>query len=313
LVCATLCLAAALSATSQPSSAQTQPPPTQAPSFRTGVDLVSLNVTVTEGAGTRFVSGLTERDFSVYEDGVKQEVTYFTGTKLPIALALLLDTSASMDSKLPTAQIAAIEFARRLRPQDLAEVIDFDLRVTILQGFTNNFGALEQAIHKTSAGGSTALYNAIYVALKDLKKTLAKDTDEIRRQAIVVLSDGADTASGLGFDEVLDEAKRSATAVYTINLEATDNSPVAKGFNEAAYQLRQFAQETGGRAFFPKKVSDLTGVYGQISDELSSQYTLGYTSKNTKRDGAWRRVVVRVEPPNVARTKQGYFAPTVAK
>jgi len=307
---ATAGLMAALAATSQPSSAQA---PTQAPSFRSGVDLVSLNVTVTEGASTRLVTGLTESDFSVYEDGVKQDVTYFTGTKLPIALALLLDTSASMDNKLPTAQKAAIEFARRLRPQDLAEVIDFDLRVTILQEFTNDLSSLEQAIHRTSSGGSTALYNAIYVALKDLKKAVAKDTEEIRRQAIVVLSDGADTASLLGFDEVLDLAKRSDTALYTINLEATDNAPLAKGFNEAAYQMRQFAQETGGRAFFPKQIADLTGVYGQISDELSSQYTLGYTSRNTKRDGAWRRVVVRVESPNVARTKQGYFGPTISR
>ncbi|MGB7217663.1 MAG: VWA domain-containing protein [Vicinamibacterales bacterium] len=310
IIAATVGLVTALSAASRPSSAQA---PTQAPSFRSGVDLVSLNVTVTEGASTRFVTGLTESDFSVYEDGVKQDVTYFTGTKLPIALALLVDTSASMDSKLPTAQKAAIEFARRLRPQDLAEVIDFDLRVTILQGFTNDLRALEQAIHRTSAGGSTALYNAIYVALKDLKKAVGQDTEEIRRQAIVVLSDGADTASLLGFDEVLDLARRSATAVYTINLEGTDNAPMPRGFNEAAYQMRQFAQETGGRAFFPKEISDLTGVYAQISDELSSQYTLGYTSKNAKRDGAWRRVVVRVEPPNVARTKQGYFAPTVVK
>ncbi len=301
-------LTTALAAQGTPSPAQGQ---AQVPSFRTSVDLVSLNVTVTEGASVRFVGGLKQDDFSVYEDGVKQDVTFFTGTNLPIALALLVDTSASMESKLPTAQEAAVGFSRRLRKLDLAEVIDFDLRVVVLQGFTNNVAALEQAIRKTSAGGSTALYNAIYVALKDLKKAVAKNTDEIRRQAVIVLSDGEDTASLLGFDEVLDLAKRSDTAIYAISLEGTDNSPTAKGFNEAAYQMRQFAQETGGRSFFPKAISDLAGVYSQISDELSSQYTVGYASKNTKRDGTWRRVVVRVDQPNVTvRTKQGYFAPT---
>jgi Ca-activated chloride channel family protein len=281
---------------------------TQVPSFRGGVDLVSLNVTVTEGASTRFVAGLTQDHFSVYEDGVRQDISYFSGVNLPIALALLVDTSASMEGRLPVAQEAAIGFARRLRPQDLAEVIDFDLRTVILQGFTSDVGALERAIRRASAGGSTFLYNAIYVALKDLKKVVSDSPDEIRRQAIIVLSDGEDTGSLLGFDEVLDLARRSDTAIYTISLEGSDSS--ARSFNEAGFVMRQFAQETGGRAFFPRAISDLAGVYEQIADELSSQYSLGYTSKNTRRDGLWRRIVVRVDQPNaVPRTKQGYFAP----
>src|SRR6185295_13507487 len=153
-----------------------QPPP-QVP-FRAGVDLVSLNVTVSDGTG-KYITDLTAEDFSVFEDGVKQDVTFFNRTNLPIALALLLDTSASMDIKLPTAQEAAIGFARRLRAQDLAEVIDFDSRVVVLAPFTNGVSDLEQAIHKTSAGGSTSLYNAVYIALKDLKKAVARNTEEI--------------------------------------------------------------------------------------------------------------------------------------
>jgi len=147
-----------------------QPPP-QVP-FRAGVDLVSLNVTVSDGTG-KYITDLTAEDFTVFEDGVKQDVTFFNRTHLPIALSLLLDTSASMESKLPTAQEAAIGFARRLRPQDLAEVVDFDSRVVVLQNFTSNAADLENAIHKTSAGGSTSLYNAVYIALKDLKKVVA--------------------------------------------------------------------------------------------------------------------------------------------
>ena len=181
--------AVAIAAAIRIASAQAPAPqPPQAP-FRSAVDLVSLNVTVTEG-GARYITDLTQQDFSVFEDGVKQDVTFFNRTNLPIALALLLDTSASMDSKLPTAQEAAVGFARRLQPQDLAEVIDFDSRVIILQNFTNSAPELESAIKKTSAGGSTSLYNAVYIALKDLKKVVAKNTEEIRRQAIVVLSDG---------------------------------------------------------------------------------------------------------------------------
>jgi Ca-activated chloride channel family protein len=302
-------VAAAIAATLQIAAAQTPQPP-QVP-FRAGVDLVSLNVTVTEGT-TRYVTDLTADDFSVFEDGVKQDVTFFNRTNLPIALALLLDTSASMDSKLPTAQEAAIGFARRLRPQDLAEVIDFDSRVIVLQNFTNSAPELEVAIKKTSAGGSTSLYNAVYIALKDLKKAVAKNTEEIHRQAIVVLSDGEDTSSLLPFEEVLDLAKRSETAIYAIGLRAPDGpGTTTKGFKEAEFVLRQFAQETGARSFFPSQLAELAGVYGQISDELSSQYTVGYTSRNPKRDGSWRRVVVRVNRPNLtSRTKLGYFAPT---
>jgi len=285
-------------------------PPKQQPSFRAGVDLVSLNVTVNDGP--RYVTDLTREDFSVFEDGVKQDVTFFNKANLPIALALLLDTSASMETKLPTAQEAAIGFAKKLRAQDLAEVIDFDSRVSVLQNFTNSAPELEQAIRKTSAGGSTSLYNAVYIALKDLKKVVAKNVDEIRRQAIVVLSDGEDTSSLLPFEEVLDLAKRSETAIYAIGLRVPElGGSGTRGFKEAEFVLRQFSQETGGRAFFPNQLSDLNGVYGQIADELSSQYTVGYTSRNPKRDGSWRRVIVRVNRPNLAaRTKQGYFAPT---
>jgi Ca-activated chloride channel family protein len=293
-----------------PAQQQQQPPAPQVP-FRAGVELVSLNVTVTDGT-QKYVTDLAPEDFQVYEDGVKQEVTFFNKTNLPIALALLLDTSASMESKLPTAQEAAIGFAKKLRAQDLAEVIDFDSRVVVLQNFSNALSDLEQAIHKTSAGGSTSLYNAVYIALKDLKKVVARNTEEIRRQAIIVLSDGEDTSSLLPFEEVLDLAKRSETAIYSIGLRTPDGpGTTTKGFKEAEFVLRQFSQETGGRAFFPSQLSDLAGVYGQIADELSSQYTVGYTSRNPKRDGSWRRIVVRVNRPSLtARTKLGYFAPT---
>jgi VWFA-related protein len=111
------------------------------------------------------------------------------------------------------------------------------------------------------------------------------------------------------FDDILDRVKRAETAVYTIGLRSSDE-PSSRGFNEAEFELRQFAQQTGGRAFFPRQIGDLAGVYGEISDELSSQYTLGYTSKNQRRDGLWRNIVVRVNRPNIAppRTKLGYFA-----
>jgi Ca-activated chloride channel homolog len=283
-------------------------PVQQRPSFRTGVELVSLNVTVTEPSG-RYVTDLSPEQFSIFEDGVKQDVTFFSRANLPIALALLLDTSASMEDRMATAQEAAAGFARRLRPQDLGELIDFDREVKVLQGFTSDRDALEQAIRRTTAGGSTSLYNAVYISLKELKKTRATSEEDIRRQALVVLSDGEDTSSLVTYDQVLDLAKRSETVIYSIGLR-TQEEMLSKAFKEADFVLRQLAQETGGRVFFPARLEDLSGAYTLIADELANQYSLGYLSKNTKRDGAWRRIAVRVTREGVtARTKQGYFGP----
>jgi Ca-activated chloride channel family protein len=285
----------------------------QIPSFKATIDVVSLNVTVTEaGVGTpRYITDLTQSDFEVYEDGVKQDISVFNKTNSPIALTLLIDSSASMESKLQTAQEAAIGFVRKLRRQDLAEVIDFDDRAVVSEAFTNDVPKLEHAIRLTSAGGPTAMFQALYIALSEFKKLKRTDTstEAPRRQAVVVLSDGQDTTSLFSFDDILDIVKRSETAVYTIGLRNVDE-PSSAGFKEGDFFLRQFAQQTGGRAFFPAHLSDLSNVYGEISDELSSQYTLGYSSKNQRHDGTWRRVVVRVTRPNTVapRTKQGYFA-----
>ena len=276
--------------------------------FRATIDVVSLNITVVDGE-SHYVTDLSESDFSVFEDGAKQELIFFNRTSLPIALSLLIDTSASMENRLQIAQEAAIGFAKKLRPQDFAQVVDFDSRVDITQDFTNNVPDLERAIRSTTAGGSTALHNAIYISLKELAKLKAKTHDEVRRRAIIVLSDGEDTSSLVTYEEVLDLAKRSETALYTIGLQPRE-APTSKGFREAEFVLRQLAQETGGRAFFITRVEDLKDVYGQISDELSSQYTVGYAPKNGRRDGAWRRVAVQIARAGaVARTKRGYYAP----
>jgi Ca-activated chloride channel family protein len=287
----------------------TTPPATeQRPAFRAGIDIVSLNVTVTDGTG-RYVTDLTQSDFLVFENGVNQPITIFSRRENPIALSLLLDSSASMEHKLPTLQVAASEFVRRLKPADLAQVIDFDSNVTIRQAFTGNQGDLERGIQRMAAGGSTALYNAIYVALSQLKKVRVDSDEEPRRQALIVFSDGEDTSSLNTFDDVLEMTKRSETAIYTIGLR--DRRSQAAGFRSSEFVLRQLAHETGGRSFFPSTIADLSAVYGQIADELSSQYSIGYVSNNPRRDGAWRPIIVQVSRPSVtSRTKRGYYAPT---
>lgn len=277
--------------------------------FKSGTDLVLLNVTVTDGAG-HLVSGLAQEEFQVYEDGVLQTVSNFSRDPLPIALSIALDTSTSMERKLPVAQEAAAGFARRLTSKDVAQIIDFDSQAQILQTFTNDKAALEQAIRRTQAGGSTSLYNALYTALTELKGMRGQTQGDVRRQAIVALSDGEDTSSLVTFDDVLDLAKRSEVAVYSIGLREKGDPAMSGKWNEADYILRTLAQETGGRPYFVDDVSQLPAIYSQIADELANQYSVGYVSKNPKRDGVWRKINVRVTRPNTAaRTKAGYFAP----
>ena len=303
-----LATALALTALGAVTAAQQDRPQPQTPAFRAGIDIVSLNVTVTDGVN-HYVTDLEEPDFQIFEDGVRQEISFFSRRQQPVALSLLLDSSASMDDKLATLQTAAGNFVRRLRPNDIAQVIDFDSRVDVRQTFTGNQTDLLTAIDRTAVGGSTSLHNAVYIALKELRKVRAVTEQDIRRQALVVFSDGEDTSSLVSFDEVLDLAKRSETSIYAIALRGPDVQQ--KGFKEAEFVMKTLALETGGRSFFPARIDDLSGVYSQIADELASQYTVGYVSKNPRRDGAWRRIDARVTRQNAtARTKRGYYAPT---
>ena len=211
----------------------------QAPKLRSGVELVSLNVSVT--AEGKYVTDLEQDEFEVFEDGAKQNVTFFSRKQQPIALAILLDTSNSMEDKLKTAQEAAVGFAKRLTIDDLAQVIDFSSQVRIIQGFTNDAGALERAIRGTNADSSTALYNAIYISLKELQEDQAAEGEEMPapgdRQ---VLSDGDDTSSLLPYEEVLDLAKRSETAIYTIGLQQFERP---RRFKEAGVHLNNWRRK----------------------------------------------------------------------
>ena len=289
---------------------QAQTPPIQAgTTFRSGVDLVALNVTVTDPSN-RYITDLVADDFLVFENGVRQDIGYFSRTSLSLSVSLLLDSSASMEDKMRTTQEAASGFVQNLRPQDQAQVIDFDSRVNVLAPFTSSKADLEKAIASTVPGGSTSLYTAVYIALRELKKTEKRGVEDLRRRAVIVLSDGEDTSSLVSYEEVLELAKRSETAVYAIGIRSKDTTGAGKGYGQADFALRQLTTQTGGRVFFPSTVDELKAIYALISQELSSQYLVGYTSSNQKRDGAWRRINVRTPRPGAtARTRMGYYAP----
>ena len=293
-------------------AARAQAPPrnTQRPPvFGAGIEVINLNVSVTDGRG-RYVTDLVKNDFSVFEDGVRQDLSIFSHEDIPISLVLMLDTSASMDEKLATARAAAIRFVGTLRPQDNAQIMQFNDRTTILQDFVADHPKLEAAIQRTEAAGPTALHNALYVALKELERQ--KTQGELRRRAIVLLSDGEDTASLVSDDQVLDLARKTEINIYAISLRPRhmpDRNQVK--FSQAAHLLTALTQETGGQVHFPNSLSELDAVYDRIAEELRTQYSLGYVSNNPRRDGKWRRIVVRTpERSNVMiRHKLGYYAP----
>ncbi len=273
--------------------------------FRVTVDLISLNVTVTDNRD-RFVTDLLEEDFSIYEDGITQEVSVFSREDLPIRMVLLIDTSASMDDKMSFAQSAAVNFVQEMKDDDLTEVVEFGSKPHVLQPFTADLEKLNRAIRMTQAGGTTQLYNALYISLKGLSRR----RQDIRRQAIVVLSDGEDTSSLVTFERVMELAKETDVTIYTISLRRQGGRR-SRAFSEAEFVLKKLAEETGGQWFFPERIEELTDVYARIATELKNQYNIGYVSNNPKRDGSWRRVVVQTTYPNLrVRTKLGYYAPT---
>jgi VWFA-related protein len=277
--------------------------------FRSAVDLVSLNVIVTDNHD-RFVTGLAEKDFAVFEDGVPQNVTYFARTDVPLDLAILLDLSSSMSDKLATVQEAAVGFASHLRPGDRVTIVGVKDTARVLHDLDGDVAGACEAIRRTMASGGTALYNGLYTTIKQMQKVHTADGGEIRRQAIAVLTDGDDTTSIVTYDDVLALAKQAGIAIYTITLKSQYPSALLRAIHdssEADFAMKALAQETGARSFFPTDISQLAGVYSSITNELASQYALGYTSTNPKRDGAFRRIFVRVDEPNVrVRTRSGY-------
>lgn len=298
------CLGSALAAGF--AAPQTRPSP--APPFRGGVDLVPLTVTVTDRQ-RRFIRDLSPEDFVILEDGRPQHVSFFTRANLPLRIVVVLDSSASMEGALSTVHEAATEFVRGLRPQDSGEVVDFDTRVRILEPFTNDRDALEKAIRSTRADGTTALHDAVFLSLQELNALpAAAPNDWPDRHAIVLLSDGDDTSSLTSFDAVLDLANRSDTAIYAIGLGERDAAGHLAKY-DAEFTLRRLANESGGRAFFPTDIREIGAVYDDITRELASQYAIAYASTNSRRDGRWRNISVRMADRGLdARTRPGYYA-----
>jgi Ca-activated chloride channel homolog len=281
--------------------------------FRSGVALVPLTVTVTDGRG-EYVNDLSRHHFTVLEDGVPQSLAFFASEPVPVDLALVLDVSGSMRQHLPIVRRAASGLIRSLRAGDRVTVAALDNSITVVQPLTDDLVRADGATREMAANGKTALYDGLYVMLGEIQQERRRRSD-VRRQAMVVLSDGLDTASHLGFDDVMSLAQRVGVSIYVVAVpgpranrqRAEQDADVLK----AGFELRALARQAGGRAFFPQSMRDLPEVYGDIARELANQYELAYLPSASVGDGAFRRVTVRVHNA-VARTRSGYVASATA-
>jgi Ca-activated chloride channel family protein len=220
-----------------------------------------------------------------------------------------------MTDKMDVVHEAAAGFLKTMKQGDRGAVVAFADGVDIVQTLTDDRHLLEQGIRRTVARGATSLHNAIYIALKEFGRGARQDGD-VRRQAIAVLSDGEDTSSLVGFDDVLELARKSGVSIYPIVLQSRYAAAKATSvgqrrfYSEAEYSMRILAQETGAQAYFPLQIFELKGIYASIAQELSSQYSLAYSPNNARADGRFRKILVRIDsrPDLKLRTRTGYTA-----
>jgi VWFA-related protein len=276
--------------------------------FRSGTELVPLQVAVVDRS-RRYVPDLRVEDFAVFEEGVRQDVTLFAAATAPLDVMLLLDTSFSMVQRMAVTQEAAVNFVRALREGDRAAVVPFNQVVRVTQPLTDDLARVENAIRATFPSGGTAVYEAVYIALRELTRA-RRDAEQLRRQALVVLTDGLDNSSHVALADVRNEARRGTVTVYTIVPPAGAGESVPRNRPLPLFDLRALAEETGGRTFVPARFEDLESTYREIAEELSQQYWLAYVP--SVRTEGFRRVSVRVatRPELSARTRSGYEAGT---
>lgn len=266
---------------------------------RVEADLVVLNVTVTDGEG-KYVHKMGRRDFKVFEDGIEQSINTFVAEENAFAVAILLDTSGSMETQMSLARAAAIRFIDRLRPEDVAAFYHFGSKVERLQDYLNGRD-LPQMAYDLRAKGQTRLHDAIAEAAQDLSKR-----PETRR-AILVLSDGIDTGSSASLDKALNAALAAHATIYTVNM--TDTNLLASQRQFLAGTLKKFAEKSGGRYVATPGGRALDEAFAGIIEELKNQYTLAYRPTNRTRDGKWRSIKIELSKKEYqARAKSGYKA-----
>lgn len=296
-------------APNQPGDTVQVPQQGQAPSSQSGdvyifkkeVDEVTLHATVVD-QNNRLVTDLGRNDFEVFEDGQPQKITSFRREDIPVAMGIVIDNSGSMRDKRPAVNAAAINLVKSSNPQDKVFIVNFNEEYFLDQDYTASVPKLEDALQRIEARGGTALYDATVASADHLKKS-----GPLEKKVLLVVTDGEDNASR----ESLEQAIRNLQAengptVYTIGILGDEHS------KRARRALREMAEETGGVAFFPKDVSEVSAITTQIAHDIRNQYTIVYKPSKPQSAGGYRTVKVQANAKGYkhlqVRTRSGYYA-----
>lgn len=273
------------------------------------VDMVVVGITVTDPYD-RIVTGLDESNFEIFDDKVPQKITAFSTEDAPISIGLVFDSSGSMSDKIEKSKEAALEFFKTSNPQDEFMLINFSERPNLVSAFTSKFENIQDRLITVKAGGKTALLDAIYLGLNEMMKATTN------RKALLVISDGGDNHSRYTERDIKKAVREADVEIYAVGifepLASRGRTPEEAG---GPGMLAELAQISGGRMFSVEDPDELPDIMEKISVELRNQYVIGYKPSNLVRDGRWRRIKVKLDPPRglpplqvYART--GYYAPT---
>jgi Ca-activated chloride channel family protein len=274
------------------------------------VDLALVNVTVTDPYN-RLVTGLDPENFRVFENNVEQEIQYFSSEDVPISIGVIFDLSGSMANKVGKAKEAALQFFKTANPQDEFFLVSFNDRAEVVSAFTSSVEDLQSRILSASAKGRTALLDAIYLGLSEMR------TARNAKRALLIISDGGDNNSRYNEKDIKRLVREADTQLYSVGifdpLEYRSRTPEELS---GPSLLTEVTELTGGRAFTVENVNELPDIATKIGSELRNQYILGYRPSNKAHDARWRKIKVKMRapkglPPLSVYAKTGYYAPNL--
>lgn len=273
--------------------------------LRMNVDMVLVPVTVTDPMN-RLVTGLDQEDFQIFENNEQQKISSFASEDAPVSIGIIFDLSGSMTSKLVRAKAAILQFIKTANPQDEFFVIGFNDRPALIEDFTSSVEDIQARLATVQSGHRTALLDAIYYGIAKMKDARHE------RKALLVVSDGGDNRSRFTEGELRAEVRESNVQIYAIGVF----DPYAPTPEErmGPMLLDEICDESGGRLFRVDDVDEMSDIAEKISEELRNQYVIGYTPRDLARDGKWRKVKVKVNPPPglpplTVYARTGYYAP----
>ena len=273
--------------------------------IRLNVDMVLIPVSVTDPMN-RLVTGLEQKDFQVFENSGQQKIATFASEDAPVSIGIIFDLSGSMTSKLIRARESIVQFIRTANPQDEFFVIGFNDRPELIEDFTSSVEDIEARLATVRSGHRTALLDAIYYGVTKMKEARHE------RKALLVVSDGGDNRSRYTEGELRAQVREADVEIYSIGIfDPYAPTPEERAGPQLLFEL---SEETGGRLFRVDDVADMGDIAEKISTELRNQYVIGYRPKDLTRDGKWRKVKVKVNPPAglpplTVHARTGYYAP----